>query len=92
MKVLQKIAIASFAALLLACNQSTPGQNTTDAGTQRSDNTANSEMEDNRQPADVDTVVSPGSNADELKDRSHSSDPNMAGQSDTHGRDTKAGK
>jgi hypothetical protein len=107
MKTMYKIGLMAFAAMVWACNDARPGQNTTDAGTQQSDNTVNAEMEDNRQAADVDTIVSPGSNAlDHKQGRTDpaanesrisptqtgtGSDPNMQGQSDTHGRDTKAG-
>ncbi|HMI06989.1 MAG TPA: hypothetical protein VK528_05560 [Flavobacterium sp.] len=45
----------------------TPGQNTSDAGTQQSHNSGNSDMEDERAPSDVDTITSPGSNSENLK-------------------------
>lgn len=91
--------------VLIGCNNARPGQNTTADGTQQSDNTVNAEMENNRQPADVDTIVSPGSNAIDNRDGNTNrvetsisptqtgtgTDPNMQGQSDTHGRDTRAG-
>lgn len=96
MKTIHKWGLLSVACLFLACNQTTPGQNTTDAGTQLSDKTVNSDMEDDRTASDVDTVTSPGSNIQDIKrnaaqEEKRKIDPNMAGQSDTHGADTKAG-
>ena len=105
MKTIQKLGFALVVGILCSCNNSTPGQNTTDQGTQLSDETVNAEMENNRTASDVDTVVSPGSNALDNKNGKTSStestatetvtgtgsDSNMKGQSDTHGRDTKAG-
>jgi|GEM_PF-7117250 len=105
MKTIYKSALALVTAVLFSCNNTTPGQSTTDSGTQLSDETVNSDMENNRTAADADTVTSPGSNAKDHKQgktatiESHvtetktgtGSDPNMQGQSDTHGRDTKAG-
>jgi hypothetical protein len=105
MKTIRKIGFLLLTGVLFACNNSTPGQNTTDSGTQLSDETINSDKEDNRTAADADTVTSPGSNARDHEQgktataETHitetktgtGSDPNMQGQSDTHGRDTKAG-
>lgn len=100
------------AAFLTSCtNNNRGGSNMSEEGTVQS-NSVNAEMEDNRTAADVDTVVSPGSNAVENKNRDANSngstkvdnsntspsvtpgsgkDPNMAGQSDTHGKKTTAG-
>jgi hypothetical protein len=105
MKTIHKIGFLLLTGILFACNNATPGQNTTDSGTQLSDETINSDKEDNRTAADADTVTSPGSNARDHEQgktaptETHitetktgtGSDPNMQGQSDTHGRDTKAG-
>ena len=102
---LMMLALAS----LLSCNNSNsnPGQTTTPDGTQQHENSINSDMEDNRTSADVDTVTSPGSNSENIRNRTGSgsvgsgtgssgsgtsgTDANMQNQSDTHGRDTKSG-
>ena len=107
MKTIRQTGLALLTVGLLGCNQAHPGQNTTDSGTQLSEETVNSTMENNRTAADVDTVVSPGSNALDQKSgdagraatdprstetkTGTGTDPNMQGQSDTHGRDTRAG-
>lgn len=104
--------LAVFSMLAFACtNNNRTDSNTSSEGTIQT-NRVNSDMDDNRTAADIDTIVSPGSNA--LDKRSQASgqnadkaidnsdvtpspaqgsgkDPNMAGQSDTHGRSTKAG-
>lgn len=92
MRTNHKILLVAIAGLLLACNQTRPGQNTTDAGTQQSDNTVNAEMEDNRTASDVDTVISPGSNAKDIKGEESTTgktEPNTQIQSPATGNENK---
>lgn len=84
MKAHYRFVLAVMASLLLGCNQTTPGQNTTDAGTQQSDKSVNAEMENNRTASDVDTVLSPGSNAKDIKGKelaTGTSEPNKQAKS-----------
>ena len=105
-----KFPITVFvAALLMACtNNNRTGSSMSEEGTVQSNN-VNSDMEEHRTAADVDTVVSPGSNALDNQNREpgqtsvdnsntkpsvapgSGKDPNMAGQSDTHGKKTTSG-
>ncbi|HEY0047223.1 MAG TPA: hypothetical protein VGB44_10970 [Flavobacterium sp.] len=85
-----------FVFTLFACNQTNnnSGQ-TTPQGTVQT-NRMNSDMEDQRAPAEVDSVTSPGSNAYDLKTRNSGStgtttDQNMQNQQGTHGRSTTSG-
>lgn len=111
-KLILNCTIVGF--FLISCtNNNRNGSNMTEEGTVQTNN-VNSEMEDNRTAADVDTIVSPGSNAVENKNRDGAAsgnssanvdnsntsasqspgtgkDPNMAGQSSTHGKETTAG-
>lgn len=91
MRICQKLLLLSFASLLFACNQSKPGQNTSDAGTKQSDNSVNSDMENDRAASDVDTITSPGSNSENLKTDTESTtgktDSNIKKQGATHADD-----
>jgi len=69
----QKLLFLLFAAAAVSCtNQNKNGQNMSPEGTTQT-NRVNSEMENQRTPADVDTVTSPGSNALDLKTSPNSS-------------------
>lgn len=70
---LKPLLLALTMAATLSCtNQNKSGQNMSPEGTTQN-NRVNSEMEDQRTPADVDTVTSPGSNALDLKASPNSS-------------------
>ncbi len=104
-KITSALAIATV--LTLACtNNNRSGSSMSDEGTVQS-NRVNSDMENDR-TATGDTLESPGSNAEDNRNRKPGDppktenpvtpastgtghDPNMAGQSDTHGRKTTAG-
>lgn len=69
MKTTKIILGVVMAGILFSCtNNNRNGSNMSAEGTVQSNN-VNNEMEDDRTAADVDTVVSPGSNAKELKER-----------------------
>jgi len=104
--------LAVFSLLAFACtNNNRTDSNTSSEGTIQT-NRVNSDMDDNRTAADIDTIVSPGSNALDKRDQNNGqsadaaidnsdvsaspaqgsgNDPNMKGQSDTHGKKTTAG-
>ena len=89
-------AVCALVLTLIACNQTNnnSGQTSPEGTTQT--NRSNAEMEDNRTAAEVDSVSSPGSNSYDLNTTNSGStgtttDKNMQGQQDTHGRSTQSG-
>ncbi len=66
---LNAITAALLMFVTVACtNNNRTGSNMSEEGTTQT-NRVNSEMEDNRTPSDVDTILSPGSNALDHKNR-----------------------
>ena len=68
MKIISKISMLVIAGLAMACNQSNSEGQVTPEGTTVT-NTVNSDMEELRKPADVDTITSPGSNSADFNGR-----------------------
>ena len=96
MKKLRNSICLLSAFTFIACNQTNnnSGQTTPEGTTQTS--RLNSDLEDNRTSGETDTMVSPGSNAYDLKTNNmgstgNTADENMQNQQSTHGRSTQSG-
>lgn len=72
-----------------SCNNRNNAGNTTDEGTTLVDQRPNQNQA--TMSGDTDTLTSPGSNAEDIKNGNVGNDANMQNQSNTHGSDTQRG-
>ncbi len=89
MKTTFKIMLLAIATASISCNDKNSSGNTTAEGTEVYDQRPH--QNDASQSGNTDSIMSPGSNAGDIKAGNTGTDANMQNQSNTHGYDTQRG-
>lgn len=89
MKTTFKIMLLAVATTTISCNDKNNSGNTTSEGTEVYDQRPH--QNDASKSGNTDSIMSPGSNAADIKSGNTGTDPNMQNQSATHGHDTQSG-